>query len=274
MSVKIISGSTNKNAVHLAWVHNDFRLAGGYKSNFRDISEVNAAYSFFDHVICVSNEAKTGFTETVGDTGNLITIYNMLPQKLIQTLAGEKLSCEYPRARLHAVIVARLRDAAKGQLRLIDAVSRLHDEGADLSLSIVGGGEDEEILQKAISDKNAEGYITMHGTQRNPYPFIKSADLLVCSSYYEGFNLTVAEALILETPVLSTECTGPCEILDNGKYGMLVENSEQGLYNGLKRLVEHPEILAEYRKKAKTRQDFFDENKIANQITSLFGKEK
>ena len=274
LCVKIISGSTNQNAVRLAWVHNDFRRARGYQNNFRSINEVRDAYVRFDRVVCVSNEAKTGFIETIGDAGNLTTIYNMLPVEKIKSLAEEKLPQKYPRAKLHAVIVARLDDKTKGQLRLINAVTRLHAEGADISLSVVGSGKDHEKLKKTVKENNAEGYITLHGQQSNPYPFIKNADLLVCASYYEGFNLTVAEALILETPVLSAECTGPCEILDNGKYGMLVANSEEGLYNGLKEFVERPEKLAEYRQKAKARQAFFDENKTVKQITALFNKEE
>lgn len=274
LSVKIISGSSNKNAVHLAWVHTDFRKAKGFKNNFADIKQVSAAYSSFDRVICVSNDAKAGFIETIGNTGNLTNIYNMMPVSKIRELAEEKPGCKFPRAKLHLVVVARLSDSAKGQLRLINAVSRLRGEGADISLSIVGGGEDREKIEKAIKNSRAEEYITVHGQQINPYPYIKAADLLVCSSYYEGFNLTVAEALILATPVLSTKCSGPCEILDNGKYGMLVANSEEGLYNGLKQFVEHPELIAEYREKAKARQDFFDENKIIKQITALFNKEE
>ena len=274
LPVKIISGSTDRAAVHLAWVHNDFRRAKGFQNNFRSAGEVFAAYSSFDRVICVSNEAQAGFIETVGDTGNLTTIYNLLPAERIRALAEETPPEKYPRAKLHAAVVARLHDSSKGQLRLINAVTKLHNEGADISLSIVGGGEDYEKFQKAVKDRNAESYITLHGPQNNPYPYIKNADLLVCSSYYEGFNLTVAEALILGVPVLSTDCTGPREILDGGKYGILVKNSDEGLYNGLKQIVEHSELLSEYREKAKARQSFFDENKITNQIISLLGKEE
>ena len=109
----------------------------------------------------------------------------------------------------------------------------------------------------------------MTGMQKNPYPYIKDADLLVCSSYYEGYNLTVAEALIIGTPVLSTDCTGPREILDGGEYGMIVENSDEGLYNGLKRCCDDSALLKKYREKAKLRHDFFDEDRILKQITGL-----
>ena len=272
LSVKIVSGSSNENAVRLAWVHNDFRRVKGFQNNFKNMREVFDAYSRFDRVVCVSNEASDGFREVVGDTGNLAVIYNLLPAERIKALTLGEAFYKIKRAPLHAVVVARLSDRAKGQLRLIGAVSRLRSEGIDISLSIVGGGEDFEAISRAVRDNRAEDCIELHGQQRNPYPYIKNADLLVCSSYYEGFNLTVAEALILGVPVLSTKCTGPCEILGNGRYGMIVENSAEGLYNGLKQLAENPALLAEYREKTKLRQSFFDENKLLRQITDLFEK--
>ena len=270
LCVKIISGSTNRRSVKLAWVHNDFRRAKGYDNNFRNIDEVKKAYSRFDRVICVSEQAREGFEEVVGDTGNTHTIYNMLPINEIVAMSREKVTPGVSRAGLHAVVAARLKDSAKGQLRLISAVSRLRGEGEDISLSIVGGGNDYELLRDEIERRNAASYIALEGEQRNPYPYIAQSDVLVCSSYYEGYNLTVAEALILGVPVLSTDCTGPNEILDRGRYGMIVENSEEGLYKGLRELCRDPALLAEYREKAKQRQSFFDEDKILKQITDLF----
>ncbi len=75
--------------------------------------------------------------------------------------------------------------------------------------------------------------------------------------------------MILGVPVLSTDCIGPRELLDGGKYGMLTENSDEGLYSGLKQLYDSPELLEEYRKKAVERRDFFDEDKIFAQIAEV-----
>ena len=270
MCVKIISGSTNRDAVRLAWVHNDFRLAKGWQNNFRTITDVREAYSRFDKVICVSEQAKEGFAAAVGDTGNLIRIYNMLPVSDIRRKAAEEPPIPMPEAKLNAVIAARLLDRAKGQLRLVDTVARLRDEGADISLTVVGGGEDEELIKDRVREKNAGSYIVLTGEQSNPYPYISKADLLICASYYEGYNLTVAEAIILGTPVLSTDCTGPREILDGGRYGMLVDNSEQGLYEGLRQLADSPALLRSYKDKTAERQDFFDEDAVLHSITELF----
>ena len=270
LSVKIISGSTNKDAVHLAWVHSDFRQAKGYMNNFRDIKEVNRAYSRFDRVVCVSEQARQGFIETVGDTGNTLTVYNMLPAAEIRELSQKPAERSIRRAKLHLVIVARLLDRVKGQLRLISAVAKLRKEGESISLCIVGGGSDRDLLQKEIASKNAGSYIELVGEKKNPYPYIKEADALVCASYWEGYSLTVAEALILETPVISTDCAGPAEILDHGKYGMITENSDEALYEGIKRFCREPGLIDKYREKARERQSFFDEDKTFRQITNLF----
>lgn len=268
-SIKIVSGSTNKNATHIGWVHTDFSKIKGYINSFKNFAEVKKAYSSFDSVVCVSNEAKEGFIKTIGDTGNLKTVYNMVTDE-INLKASETPQIKTKKRKLNLVIVARLLDNVKGQKRLINSAIALHNEGYDLSLTIVGGGPDEQMLKDEIASKNAEDYIIMTGSQLNPYPYIKNADVLICSSYFEGFNLTVAEALILGTPVISTNCTGPNEILDHGKYGLIVENSEEGLYNGIKKVLDNPDLLSQYRKKAKERKEFFNENKIIKQITDLF----
>lgn len=270
MPVKIISGSANRRAVHLAWVHSDFTKALGYRNNFQSPDAVFEAYKSMNRVVCVSKQAQRGFCAAIGDTGNLQTIYNMIPADEIRRKAEEAPAVNVKKAALHLVLVGRCTDNIKGQTRLIGAVSRLHDEGKDVSLCLVGDGADFDLIKQTVSDRQATAYITLTGEQKNPYPYVKEADLLVCASYYEGYNLTVAEALLLGVPALSTDCTGPNEILDRGKYGMIVDNSEEGLYNGIKTFAEQPELLKEYQKKAMRRQNFFDEDKIFKQITALF----
>ena len=270
IAVKIIAGSTNRNAVHLTWVHNDFRKAKGYDQYFNNMDEVVAAYKTFDRVICVSSGVLDGFKEVIGDTGNLTTIYNMIPVSHIRELAEREVALPEKRAKLNLVIVARLLDNHKGHLRLITAVSRLRHEGYDVMLTVVGDGPDREMIREYIGVMNEDDSILMLGSQQNPYPYFKNADLLVCSSYYEGFSLTVSEAIVLGTPVLSVMCSGSDEILDNGKYGMIVENSEDGLYYGIKEFCEKPELVDFYRNKAIERQSFFEESNTIRQIEELF----
>lgn len=269
-AVKIISGCRDKNCKKIAWVHSDFSKASGYTANFKSVEKAKQAYSSMDKVVCVSKQASSGFKKVFGKLDNLQVIYNLLPVSEIKEKSLSAPDSTVKRAGFHVVIVGRLLDNTKGQGRLIDAIVKLRKEGFDISLAVIGRGNDEQMLRKRVEECGASEYITIMDGKNNPYPYIAQSDLLVCASYFEGYNLTVAEAIILGVPVLSTDCAGPNEILDYGKYGMIVENSDDGIYNGLKKFALNPELLVEYKEKAISRIDFFDEDKILNQITDLF----
>ncbi len=268
MSIKIVSGCVSSKKI--AWVHSDFTKATGYMNQFKNMWEVFEAYSRFDNVVCVSKHALEGFMQTIGDTGNLVTIYNLLPIEQILTKSKEKPGIVIPHHNFNIVLVGRLLDSAKGQKRLIDAVTKLQVEGLDIGVALVGGGSDEEMLRTYIQEQNADGFVCMTGNQMNPYPYIAQSDLLVCASYFEGYNLTVAEALVLGIPVLSTRCTGPVEILDDGKYGMIVENSTESLIDGLREIITNKELYQHFKEMTAERRDFFDEERIIGQIEGLF----
>ena len=72
--------------------------------------------------------------------------------------------------------------------------------------------------------------------------------MFLLSSRDEAFPLVVGESLIVGTPAVATDCSGVDEGLDGGKYGMIVENSTEGIYHGLLSVLNHPEILEHYRK--------------------------
>ena len=98
---------------------------------------------------------------------------------------------------------------------------------------------------------------------------MSESDLFVCSSRAEGFSLVIAEAMVLGIPVISTYCSGPNELLQEGKYGMLVENSEKGLYAGLVNALNDMERMRDYAKAAQERIYDFIPSQIINQIESL-----
>lgn len=266
LPLKIISGSTNKNAKRIVWVHSDLRKAKGYQNNFRRFEDVRRAYAAMDTVVCVSKQTEEGFREVMGDTGNTKVLYNIMPVEVICRRAQEPCDTPFARAKFHLIMVGRFLNRVKGQRRLMRAVARLRENGADISLLLMGVGEEEENLRSLIREHRAEDYMTIISNNYNPYPYIKAADLLVCSSYYEGYNLTVAEAIVLGVPVLSTDCAGPNEILDYGKYGMIVENSEPGLYHGIKELYQNPLKLKAYQVKARQRAAIFDEAKMLRKL--------
>lgn len=260
LSVKIVSGSTNPHSVKLAWVHSDFKLCGGITNNFKNMAAVKTAYGKYDRIVCVSDRARESFVEVIGYPEKATRVYNLLPAEQIRAMGNEP--CAAEKKKFTVVSVGHL-IPVKGYDRLIAAVKRLIAEGADVELWLVGDGEEREKLQALAA---GEERIRFFGSQQNPYPYMKQADLYVCSSRYEGFNLTVAEALILGRPVLSTNCTGPTEILEGGKYGKIVENGEEGIYRGIKDLIEQPETLWHFAESAQTRGQEFSVEKVLQKV--------
>lgn len=112
-------------------------------------------------------------------------------------------------------------------------------------------------------------YIKLVGFQQNPYPYIKQADIYVCSSYAEGFNTAITEALILGKPVVSTECSGVKEQLgNNNEWGICCKNSEEGLYEGIKKMLTNNNII-HYAKQAAIRGKDFSLETSMNAIYKI-----
>lgn len=267
-AIKIISGSTNKNSKKLAWVHTDFKLCDiktviGW---FNDMDEAKQGYAKFDNICCVSHQARISFEEVVGCKEKTCTVYNMIPCEKIVEMSKDK--CPLSHDKFTIVTVGRL-IPDKCIDRLLSATKKLNEDGYDFNVWIVGSGRiDDELKQYCID--NGLSNVTFTGMQDNPYKYMSNADLFVLCSRREGFALVIPEAMACGTPVLSTECTGPVEILDNGKYGILAENSDDGIYSCLKNIMADKKCLDNYKGNLLLRANYFDENIIVKNLINLF----
>ena len=120
----------------------------------------------------------------------------------------------------------------KGYDLLIHAWSQL--DATDLSLVILGEGDQRDHLQDLIRQLDLEDRVVMPGYVDDPYPWVADAEFFVSSSRYEGFANVILESLAVGTPVVATDCpSGNREILIDGVSGCLVEVSVEGLHYGL-----------------------------------------
>jgi len=102
-------------------------------------------------------------------------------------------------------------------------------DGLDVSAVIVGDGPERERLE-ALRDELGLHRVVLAGADANPFPYMVRADAFVLSSDFEGFGVVLVEALALGAPVVSTDCPfGPREILDGGRYGVLVPPGDPDL---------------------------------------------
>lgn len=266
-SIKIISGSTNRSSKKIAWVHTDFKLCDPKSIThfFNNLEEVKSAYKKFDKIVCVSNKAKESFIDVIGCKEETTTIYNMIPVEDI--IQKSKEPCTQRKQRFTIITVGRFVEA-KGYDRLLRVTKRLNEANFSFDMWFVGYGRKEDELKTYAQNNHLEN-VKFLGYQENPYSYMAQADLFICSSVREGFSLVVAEAMACGLPVISTKCTGPTEILNNGEYGILVENDEEAIYEGLKSILTNAMEYQDLSEMSKKRSRDFDIDRIIKDIITM-----
>ena len=137
-------------------------------------------------------------------------------------------------------------------------------------LIILGEGEDRSQLESLISDLNLTTDVILPGFISNPYAYMAKASIFVLSSAWEGSPNTLVEAMACGTPVASTDClSGPREILENGKYGKLVE---VGDYEALADAIIQTLISENDIESLKVRAKDFSVEKIAQEYLRILLK--
>ena len=267
-AIKIISGSNNYEANKLAWVHSDFTKCTGIFDWFNNEEQTKNAYRKFNKIVCVSQYAKEKFTERMGIKENVIVRYNINLTDDIKNKAEEKIEEKFNKNTFKVCTVGRLVEA-KGYDRLLKIHKRLMDEELKHDLIIVGDGPDREKLTKYINDNNLNNSVYLLGSKSNPYKYIKDSDLFVCSSRWEGFSTVISEAVILEKPVLTTRVSGTGELFLDNKYGLITENNEKSLYEGLKEILRNKELYIYYKEKVKERSSFFEQKVLVKEIENI-----
>lgn len=243
-ATKLIAHSTNSVSKKLTWVHCDMKRDHWTRQVFQSNSEEKHYYQQYDEIITVSQTQKESMHQLFGDLPVRVC-YNPIDSESILRLADslEGVPVKSSQSGLRLVASGRLAQV-KGFDRLIQIVARLKCDNFPVELWILGDGDERRYLEKKLDENHLQSVVTLWGFQSNPYKYMAQCDLFVCSSLSEGFSTAITEALILGLPVVSTEVSGVREQLEGGreKCGLITENSEEGLYHGVKLLLEQPEL--------------------------------
>lgn len=212
------------------WIHNNLDDS---LSNLHFILS-NIAYKKADKVISVSKECEEIAKKRFPILEKKIeTIYNPIDIDNIRKKSLENNEFKLP-DKINIVAIGRL-NYQKGfdvLLKSFEKVSRLNSE---VHLSILGEGELEDELKQLCSELKISDKVSFLGFIENPYCILQQSDIFVLSSRYEGLPTVLIEALALNLNIVSTKCSGVNEILEKGKYGILVEiDNVESLYQGLK----------------------------------------
>lgn len=247
------------------WIHNQTSI---FKNS--EYSEKYKNYEkFFDKyhkIFCVSKDSKEDFIDVYPNLKNKVELfYNILNKEEIKKLSLEKIPLKKEKDYTYLVTVGRL-SWEKGPDRIVEIAENLVKLKYKIKWYLIGDGAERKNLEKKIKKKNLEKNVILLGTLMNPYPYIKISDIYIQPSRHEGYCITLAEAKILNRPIVTTEFAGSFEQIKNYKNGLRVKNSTQELQEGIITLIKNKEL------RLKFNEELNKENKVVLNYKNILRK--
>lgn len=240
-----ILNSPLKFSKKLIWIHNDLK-----KTEFHNYTEKELRKFFgFDKILVISEKIKQDFERvatTKEEKNKIVRIYNPLDTEEILSKSKLELKNYNFDKRAKTFVSVGTVFPQKGFDRLLKAHKRLLYEGLNHKILILGDGYDFENLKNLKKELGVAGTVTLLGFTDNPYPYFKKADFYILSSRYEGFPTVLFEAITLKKKIIATDVSGVREMLEEGKLGLIVDNSENGIYEGMKKALQNDPIFDTY----------------------------
>lgn len=246
-----ILNSPLKSSKKIIWIHNDLR-----KTEFHDYTDTEIRKFFgFDKIMVISEHIQKDFenlAQNQDEKDRIIRIYNPLDtEEILKKSKNIRNEEQNLKNHLPTFVSVGTVFPQKGFDRLLKAHKRLLDEDFPHRVQIIGDGYDFENIKNLRNELGLQETTEMVGFTDNPYPYFKNADFYILSSRYEGFPTVLFEAITLKKNIIATDVSGVKEMLNNGELGMIVENSEEGIYQGMKQALAHPEQMEIYQEKLK-----------------------
>ncbi len=200
--------------------------------------------SKYDRIVTISRAMETQFVENFPELADRVRmIYNAKDVELIREKA-EDASVTTPEKGTYLLAIERLEESQKDISTLLQAMKLLKAKyGLTTPLYILGKGKSEQQLKQLAQELGVEDVVKFMGFTPNPYPWLKNCAILLHSAKFEGLPTVLIEGLLLDKLIISSDCpTGPKEILDNGKAGVLVPTGDaEGFAAAVKKLLTDEE---------------------------------
>ena len=133
----------------------------------------------------------------------------------------------------------------KGIDELFEAMERLHQEGENCCLDVLGSYEED--YAPIIRGYEEQGWLRYHGYQTDVRPFIRNAHCFVLPSYHEGMANTNLECAAMGRPLITSDIPGCREAVVEGVSGLLCQSQNaDSLYQTMKQFLDNPERMVRY----------------------------
>ncbi|EJD8487270.1 CDP-glycerol glycerophosphotransferase family protein [Staphylococcus pseudintermedius] len=235
------------------------RTVKGKRPHYQNLKGVISLYPYFDKLVSVSEATKKLNQSNFGglklknrhiasrNTINIEKINQLVDDDsdlfekngtpVLPTLTEHGMEAiEFSQDDFKIVSVGRL-SPEKGFDLLIKAVAELAPKYPQLKLYILGDGPLKGTLKSLVEQLGIQNHVYFLGQRRNPFFIVKRADVFALTSHYEGQSMVILEALTVGTNVLASDIIANRYVLEDEKYGMLVEKNEVDIAKGLEQFI-------------------------------------
>lgn len=221
----------------MSWVNVSYRLTGINKE-FQE-----KFYANMDHIVTVSDSAYTVFQEIYPQfASKMLVIWDMLDATFIDKLSKVPTETGMSKQVPCLLTIARLNKPQKGYDISLEACKILKERGIAFKWYAIGRGPYKEEMEQFIEANHLQDTFILLGTTSNPYPYIKDCTLYVQTSRHEGYGLSIAEARILNRPVVTTEFDAVYNQMVPEKNGLVVKQDPVAVADAIERLLKDKEL--------------------------------
>ena len=269
-SARIVSGCGDPDTKLVSWIHIEQKSRKRAAGAFRSYGEALACYRRFDRTVCVSDAVRRDFRNLMPVKNPVDVLYNTNESGKIVLSAEEPVTdAAFDAEEIRLVGVGKILPS-KGFDRLARIHKRLREDGYPVHTYILGIGPQRGEIEAYLRNNGLTDSFTFLGYRTNPYKYVARCGLFVCASHSEGFSTAATEALIAGTPVCTVEVSGMKEMLgESNEWGIVTENDEEALYQGIKRLLDDPQLLAHYKEKAARRGRMFSTENTVRAVEDM-----
>ena len=223
----------------IAWLHFD------YANPPRDDDIYRAYFEKCDKVVTVSKPIDESLKAHLPDIApRCVMMENITNPKQIWDLAlrGDTFPDTHFTGK-RILTIGRIGEQ-KGLDLVVPVLKRLREENYDVRWYVLGDGDAEykTKLSEMLLDAGVADMMLFLGTTTNPYSYLRDCDIYAQPSRHEGKPISVEEAKIMYKPILATKYLSAPEQLEGGDLGVLCDISSDGIYNGIKQLLDSPKL--------------------------------
>lgn len=227
--------------IRVGWIHTD------YSSEKADLKDLEYHYDKVDKIVAVSEQCKQAFVKLFPQYENkTVVIENILSKSYIYQQAKQTVDDVRFKQNVDGktlLSIGRFCNA-KNFDNIPDICSRILKTGHNVRWYLIGYGSDEELVRKKIAEKGMENNVIILGKKDNPYPYLKTCNVYVQPSRYEGKCVAVREAQLLGKPVVITRYATSGSQLEDGVDGIIVPMDNAGCAREIVSLLKNNEKMS------------------------------